>query len=544
MARRSSLTSTLVALERDAARRQAAQRRDQARARREADRAAAAYQHAQTANAREAKALYSASRVATVAADNDVVDTVVYDLNHILSMTLGVDDFLDFDQLKKAPDNIPWLPSVAQHPLPAPSLEQFFPPESHGLAKIFGKAKQEAAMQRGRAAFEQASTEYQLAESARVSQLERDGAGHDTRLRSAQVSADAQHAQVDLFREEFEACRPEAVADYFEMILSASAYPSGFPQSFGLAYVPESRQLVIEYKLPTVEVVPRVKLYRYIKGSDQVSETVRSQPQLRALYRLVVAQLALRTVNEVFEADRGRTVDTVVFSGLVHTTDPRTGLLVSPCLITLRTTQELFSTLDLAHVEPIACLKYLSATISPDPAELAPVRPILEFDMVDPRFVTESDALSLLDQRPNLMDLSPTEFEQLIQNLFQKIGLESRQTRASRDGGVDCIAFDPRPIFGGKVVIQAKRYKNTVGVSAVRDLFGTLQNEGASKGILVTTSSYGQASFEFAKNKPIELLEGANLLYLLKEYADIDAKITPPDSWTDSESDSVPTAGD
>jgi hypothetical protein len=37
-----------------------------------------------------------------------------------------------------------------------------------------------------------------------------------------------------------------------------------------------------------------------------------------------------------------------------------------------------------------------------------------------------------------------------------------------------------RPIFGGKVVIQAERYKNTVGVWAVRDLFGTLQNEGAS----------------------------------------------------------------
>ena len=38
----------------------------------------------------------------------------------------------------------------------------------------------------------------------------------------------------------------------------------------------------------------------------------------------------------------------------------------------------------------------------------------------------------------------------------------------SRDGGVDCVAYDTRPIFGGKVVIQAKRYKNTVGVSAVR----------------------------------------------------------------------------
>jgi restriction system protein len=90
--------------------------------------------------------------------------------------------------------------------------------------------------------------------------------------------------------------------------------------------------------------------------------------------------------------------------------------------------------------------------------------------MVDPRFVEEADVLSGLDQRPNLMELTPGEFESLITNLFEKMALETRMTQASRDGGVDCVAYDPRPIFGGKVVIQAKRYKNTVGVSAVRSL--------------------------------------------------------------------------
>ena len=129
--------------------------------------------------------------------------------------------------------------------------------------------------------------------------------------------------------------------------------------------------------------------------------------------------------------------------------------------------------------------------------------------------------------------LSPNEFEALVQNLFASMGLDTKQTRASRDGGVDAIAFDPRPIIGGKIVIQAKRYKNVVGVSAVRDLFGTLQNEGGSKGILVTTSGYGKASFEFAKNKPLELIDGSGLLFLLKEHAGIDARIVIPDDWRD-----------
>ncbi len=131
------------------------------------------------------------------------------------------------------------------------------------------------------------------------------------------------------------------------------------------------------------------------------------------------------------------------------------------------------------------------------------------------------------------MELSPKEFEGLITNLFGKMGLETRQTQASRDGGVDCVAYDNRPIFGGKVIVQAKRYKNTVGVSAVRDLFGTVQNEGASKGILVTTSGYGAASFEFASGKPLELLDGSNLLALLEDHAGIQARIEVPEAWVD-----------
>jgi restriction system protein len=92
---------------------------------------------------------------------------------------------------------------------------------------------------------------------------------------------------------------------------------------------------------------------------------------------------------------------------------------------------------------------------------------------------------------------------------------------------VDVVAFDPDPLRGGKIIIQAKRYTNTVGVAAVRDLYGTVINEGATKGILVTTADYGPDSYEFAKDKPITLLSGSNLLHLLNKHghqAKIDIK--------------------
>jgi restriction system protein len=96
-----------------------------------------------------------------------------------------------------------------------------------------------------------------------------------------------------------------------------------------------------------------------------------------------------------------------------------------------------------------------------------------------------------------------------------------------------------REVVGGKVIIQAKRYKNTVGVSAVRDLYGAVMNEGATKGILVTTSGYGTASAEFADKKPLRLIHGGELLYLLEHHSGVKAKIEFPQEWVDPRPDVV-----
>ena len=101
---------------------------------------------------------------------------------------------------------------------------------------------------------------------------------------------------------------------------------------------------------------------------------------------------------------------------------------------------------------------------------------------------------------------------------YGKNGSDVKITRASRDRSVDAVVFDPDPLHGGKSVVQAKRYNNLVDVSAVRDLYGTMMNEGAARGILVTTSRYGRDAFDFASNKPITLTDGQNLLSLLAKH--------------------------
>ena len=261
----------------------------------------------------------------------------------------------------------------------------------------------------------------------------------------------------------------------------------------------KSRHLIVNFNLPTIDdIIPPVERYKYIKSSDAIIEINRTEKARQTLYEVVVSQAVLRRLYEVFVSDREELVDVVTVSAFVEAIDPSTGQQVGPCLVSVRTTRNEFEKLDLRRVDPKACLKRLNATVSRSPSELVAVKPIIEFNMTDPRFIQESDVLSELDTRPNLMELTPGEFENLITNLFERIDLETRQTQASRDGGVDCVAFDMRPVVGGKYIIQAKRYKNTVGVGAVRDLYGAMQHERASKGILVTTSGYGKAAYEFA----------------------------------------------
>jgi restriction system protein len=532
VSQRRSFLSTVVKVGAAAARQHAAAQRRQAAATTRALRERARDVRRQVALDRLDQRVHQEREVDALNAD--LVEQID-DLATLLSAGLGAAEPLDFASLKHEPETGPLNPGKLAIAEPAPALDRYLPAPLDGLQGLMPWARrahaQATELAMGR--FGDDVQKHREREAGRKKALAEAQATHERKLEESGHETDEWNVAVDDFAREYGEAQPSAIADYCRLVLENSDYPGGFPKALRIVYAPESRQLVIQYDCPTIDVVPEIAAYKYVKSKNQITTTQRPVAQRRSIYASVVAQITLRTLHELFIADTGNYVDSVVFNGHVNAIDKGTGQQVYPCLVTVRTTRDLIAKLNLANVDPQACLRTLNASVSPSPSELVPVRPVLEFNMVDPRFVEEADVLSTLDTRPNLMELSPTEFESLITNLFEKMGLETRQTQASRDGGVDCVAYDPRPIFGGKVVIQAKRYKNTVGVSAVRDLFGTLQNEGASKGILVTTSGYGKAAFDFANGKPLELLAGSHLLFLLEQHAGVKAKIEVPDTWRD-----------
>src|SRR6266700_171953 len=399
---------------------------------------------------------------------NDELESDIIRLNNLLLESLSIDSFIDFHRLKETPNLPVFNPGQLAVAEPIPSPQLYLPPELTGLQKLIPGAKDKHAKETAKAweTYRAYAAQHATRATLRQQNLAQAKAAFDRQVVEIQQRTAAQHAEIDSFQLEFSASSPLAIVNYFTMVLMASNYPGGFPQHAKLAYVPESRQLVVEYDLPSFNVILDVGSFRYVKTKDEITQTVRPLAQRKTLYSSVVAQVTIRSLYEIFKADRMWHVDIIVLNGYVASIDKGTGHPIRTCLITVRTSRDSFTQLNLSKVDPLVCLNVLNASVSRSPAELAPVRPVLEFSMVDPRFIEEIDVLSGLDQRPNLMELTPSEFESLISNLFQKMGLETRLTQASRDGGVDCVAYDPRPIFGGKVVIQAKRNKHTVGVSA------------------------------------------------------------------------------
>lgn len=328
--------------------------------------------------------------------------------------------------------------------------------------------------------------------------------------------------QVDAHKAAYERHEPGAVYDYFDLVLSASRYPEFFPREWEMEYLPDSRMLVLDLRLPAPEDLPRLKGVRYVASRDELKEDFLSDAQANAMYDGALYQTALRTIHELFESDYANALDAAAFNGVVYSVDRSTGRQVHACVLSLQVSRENFEALDLRHVDPKACFKALKGVGSSQLHGLAPVAPIVRLDTSDARFVQSYAVADTLDESTNLASMDWEDFEHLVREVFEKefgsSGGEVRVTRASRDGGVDAIALDPDPIRGGKIVIQAKRYANTVGVSAVRDLYGTVMNEGAIKGILVSTANYGPDAYEFAKGKPLTLLNGGNLLHLLAKH--------------------------
>jgi predicted metal-dependent hydrolase len=310
-----------------------------------------------------------------------------------------------------------------------------------------------------------------------------------------------------------------AVHQLFNIAVAKIVTPIVFPREWLIEYDAEQGILVLDLRLPDFE---RIAITRQVALKREVkTKPVVAKEQTR-LAELASCLYILRVLHEIVQHDLHNVANAVTLNGWVEFVDGTTGRDRSVVIISVFAEKDTLREIDVGRVDPVKCIGSLGGRFAGIQHGYVAIAPIVRLNRHDDRVIEGSDVLSDLATGTNLAGMDWDKFEHLIRQLFEKVfagpDIDVKVTRASRDRGVDAIIFDPDPIRGGKTVIQAKRYVNTVDLSAVRDLYGTVVNEGANKGILVTTSSFGPDAYEFAKDKNLTLLSGRELLGLLEKH--------------------------
>ncbi|GAA2298729.1 restriction endonuclease [Streptomyces kunmingensis] len=412
--------------------------------------------------------------------------------------------------LLRAEDIEPFAPGPLAHPVPPPDPRHYQAQSGGWTANRRAQAQADA-----NARYEHDLRAAQAAEARRQQDLAGYLSQYEAWARARRAEVRQHNDGVSRVVEGVRRREPDAVVEYFSAALYASTgWPDGFPRRVAAAYDAAAGQLVLDWELPGYAVVPEAKAVRYVSTLDQDKESPRPVTQRRALYREVVAQCMLLALHDLFAADELGALDSVALNGFVDDHDPVTGRPGQIVLATVLAPRAAFADLHLAQVDAVSCLgDGLRGQLSARPDQLTAVRPGRRPDEVGNRVVSHGG-----DEEPDLYAMDPVAFESLVAELFRAMGMQAVTTQRSNDGGVDVDALDPAPIRGGKIVVQVKRYRNTVPPTAVRDLFGTVQDAGANKGVLVTTSRFGPGSHTFANGKPLELIAGEELVDLLHRH--------------------------
>jgi restriction system protein len=385
-----------------AARAQAAAQAQVLRARAAAERAAAAHARATEAErkrlAREAQAAYVEVRTAEVAELNEELSSEYAEIDSLLAWTLGVDDWVDLERLKRSVPPLPFPRPDLERPVPRPAPLQVPPPpelqQPAAPKGLFGrKKKAEEAL--SRAQFEhqqawaawaqyrdsiparqaQADAEHQQQEEQRLGMLQSVRDSYNAQLDEQRREVDDHNSAIDDLISGLAYGSPEAVDEYVSIVLANSVYPDSFMVEHEAHFDAEAAELRVRAIVPAPSELKTIKAYRYVKSTDEIAESQLSKTDANARYAGAVHQVALRSLHEIFEADRRGVIKAISLEVGPTTQDPATGRMTFIPLVAVSSTRDVFVEFDLSGVVPDATLRHLGAAISKAPANLTAVDP-------------------------------------------------------------------------------------------------------------------------------------------------------------------------
>jgi restriction system protein len=334
---------------------------------------------------------------AEVAERNAVLAEMYEDVDTLLAATLDVDDYVDLETLRTPTEHPPFdradleVPAAPPEPTPDPPEPELIPPPApSGLGSLFGKKKHAeavaaaeadhaAALDRWRAECEAvakrreaAAVEHAKAEAERVAKLEAERARYGEECAARDAETADRHKALDALIANLGYGTTDAIHEYVGIVLSHSVYPEHFPVAHEFTFDAATAELSLRAVVPGPDKVPEVKYYKYAKAADEITATALSQKDVKERYAGAVHQVALRSIHEVFEADRRGLIKTVSLEVGTNTIDKATGKDVYVPFVAVGAQRDAFVEFDLAAVVPAATLGHLGAAVSKDPYNLVP----------------------------------------------------------------------------------------------------------------------------------------------------------------------------
>ena len=321
------------------------------------------------------------------------------ELRDVLAATLCLDDRVDWAAMMQPPFS---QSKPKERPYLTLPPEPVFDPNGWRQQKGFVTALVPFLAQRAEAS---ARAEF---EAAHVKWNERKNAAQTTnekicaenlrdfedwqRSAAAHQQARAKHnASVQQSRAAYEALDPDAILEYCDLVLSESQYLDCFPKEFELEYRAAARTLIVAYRLPVPDELPRLESVKFSRTKGDFIETELTKREFEQLYSDVVFQVAIRTVHELFESDVVRALDTVIFNGNVRALNAGTGHREDRCILSVRAGRAAFEVINLRNVEPRACFASLGGVAGAKMLDCRAVKPLGAIDRSEERFTTAQD---------------------------------------------------------------------------------------------------------------------------------------------------------
>jgi restriction system protein len=347
---------------------------------------------------KEAAAAHVASMQAEVEERNLRLEEIYSEIDSLLEATLEVDDFVDLGSLRVIAEHTPFDRADLERPItppqppaPPPKPTPNIPAPPTGLRALIGKKKHAEMVEKAEAAHEVAIQDWQdclksretfheLAleahardEQQRISALEIERARYAEECKAREAEAAEHNAAIDQLAADLGYGVVAAVEEYISIVLSNSIYPDHFPVRSNFEFDPDHAELRLRVVIPPPDQLPGVKAYKYNKSTDEINETSLPQKACKDRYTGAVHQVALRTLHEIFEADRRGIIQTLSLEVGTETTHPATGLQSYIPFVAVGSERSTFMEFDLSSVVPLATLEHLGAAISKNPYGLVAV---------------------------------------------------------------------------------------------------------------------------------------------------------------------------